>query len=351
MPRPLIRLAWCLSLLIGATCGAAAAKSPASCGPFGDPPATVITAVKPGCGDGQLLGPWADADGNQRFACLYEPAWADHDHKLPLIVFLHPSLLPAGNVVRTGLLELAKTFSLTGDPKRPGFIVLAPEGRKTSHHYPYPDQRGIGWDNWYRQLNPLGPVPVGGVTYQENVDAAAIDHFLLHEVATGKVDASRIYLSGWSNGAAMALLYALNRYKIAAVAVYSAPNPFDAFDDPCRQTPVAHPPANRVQIQIFKPRVPVMHVHNRCDVSGICPNGEELANQLRSTGVELDDVIVDSSGLRVQTCASYCGADPNGEANFLLNPFGYLIGLPHHMRWPFAWNKAMLGFFRSHPLN
>jgi poly(3-hydroxybutyrate) depolymerase len=351
MPRHSTMLALCLSLLIGAiTCCCAGAQTPTACGPFGNPPAAIIAAVKPRCGDGDLLGPWPDADNNERYACLYEPPWADRQHKLPLIVFLHPSLFPAGNVDRTGLLELAKTFSLTGDPKRPGFIVLAPEGRKTSHHYPYPDNRGIGWDNWYRQLNPLGAATVGGVSYQENADAAAIDHFVLHEVATGKVDPSRIYLSGWSNGAAMALLYALNRYRVAAAAVYSAPNPFGAFDDPCPQSPVASAPANDGQIQTFNPRVPVLHIHNRCDLAGLCPNGEVMANQLRSAGVVLENVIVDSSGRQVEACATYCGDDPDGDANLLRNPLGYFFGLPHHMRWPFAWNAPMLDFFRNHPL-
>jgi len=344
-------LAVCAALVVGAIdAGRAEAGSVAACGPFGNPPATFLGAVKPRCGDGAVIGPWNDADGIERYACLYEPAWADREHKLPLVVFLHPSLLPAGNVDRTDLVEAGKTFALSGDPKRPGFIVIAPEGRKTSHHYPFPDHRGIGWDNWYRQLNPTGAVTVGGISYKENADAAAIDHFVVHEIASGKVDTSRIYVSGWSNGAAMALLYALNRYKIAAAAVYSAPNPFGAFDDPCPQKPVAGAPANDREIQIFNPRVPVMHVRNSCDVAGICPNGGELAVELRAAGVKLGDVVVDWRNRQVDECADYCGIDPNGEGSILRNPLGYLIGLPHHLRWPFAWNSPMLDFFRSHPL-
>jgi predicted esterase len=345
------RAFFCLALILGAIASGPATAQSTACGPFGNPPATFIAAVKPRCGDGKLLGPWPDADGSKRYACLYEPAWADPHHKLPLIIFLHPSLLPAGNVDQTDLLDAGKNFALSGDSKRPGFIVLAPEGRKTSHHYPSPDHQGIGWDNWYRQLNPMGDVTIGGVTYRENVDAATIDHFLLREIATGKVDISRIYVSGWSNGAAMGLLYAFNRYKIAAVAVYSSPNPFGAFDDPCPQTPVASTPVNDGQIQIFNPRVPAMHVHNSCDLAGICPNGEKLANELRSAHINLQDVIVNSSGQQVETCASYCGNNPNGESSFLSNPLGYLLGLPHHIRWPLAWAHAMLDFFRSHPLN
>ena len=37
----------------------------------------------------------------------------------------------------------------------------------------------------------------------ENADAATIDHFIAAEVTTENVDTRRIYVSGWSNGAAM----------------------------------------------------------------------------------------------------------------------------------------------------
>src|SRR5215470_9326993 len=86
-------------------------------------------------------------------------------------------------------------------------------------------------------------VAAGGATYNENVDAASIDHFVAELLTTGKVDRQRIYLMGWSNGAAMALLYALNRLWVAAAAVYSAPDPFSALFDVCTQTPVGVAPA------------------------------------------------------------------------------------------------------------
>ena len=137
------------------------ARLRSTCGPFGDSPAKVTAIVKPDCGkDGEILGPWTDGDGNHRYACLYEPGSANRNHKLPLIVFLHPSLFPAGSVVQTGLLDLRESYPLSADPNRLGFIVLAPQGRKTTHYYPAPDDRGIGWDNWYRQFDPMGDVSV-----------------------------------------------------------------------------------------------------------------------------------------------------------------------------------------------
>jgi poly(3-hydroxybutyrate) depolymerase len=285
--------------------------------------------VTPGCGRGKLLGPWNDSDGTERYACLYLPSVVTPDRKLPLVVYVHPSLFAAGWITVTNLLDLQNSVSLSQDPQADGYIVLAPEGRKTNHHYPFPDNHGIGWDNWYRQLDTKGAVKIGDTSYSENVDAATIDHFIQEQVATGKVDTSRIYVTGWSNGAAMAYLYALNRPNVAAVAVYSAPNPFGAFDDPCPQTPqatVSDLAANNKQIRILNPGIPTMHIHNACDVGGICPNGELLATQLRAAGVSVEDIILDNSRHRVEACMDYCGTNPNGGLNPLSNPWGSSVG-------------------------
>ena len=154
------------------------------------------------------------------------------------------------------------------------------------------------------------------------------------------------------NGASMALLYALNRPGVVAVAaVYSAPDPFDAFNDPCAQTPVTAEPASHAEIRILNPRVPIMHLHNACDVAGICPNGEKLAADLRAAGVKVRDVIIDASRRRVRTCVAYCGANPNGELSILRHPFGYYLGLRHHDRWPAEWNSYLLDFLRRNSLN
>ena len=332
------------------SCGSAAGDPPNACGPFGDPSAEVISDVKPNCGAGKLLGPWKDADQVDRYACLFEPKSAAANSKLPMIVYLHPSLFSAGWITVTNILDGQNSVSLTDDPKNVGYIVLAPEGRKTTHYYPFPDNKGIGWDNWYRQLNPAGDVKLGDTTWRENADAATIDHFIANEVATGNVDPNRIYLSGWSNGAAMGLLYAVNRPNIAAAAVYSAPNPFGAFDDPCPQNPVAGAPANDKQIQLFNPAARIMHVHNACDVGGICPNGEQLATELNSIGVFVDDVILDNHHQRVHACDDSCGTDPNAPEKSTATVTGSIIGLGNHVRWPKEWMTAMLDFFRQHPL-
>src|SRR5262249_18569853 len=150
------------------------------------------------CAGGTMMAPWTDPDGTTRRACLYEPASATPGRPLPLIVYLHPSLFTADTLQAPGmnLLSFQNTADLSGDPDRPGFIIVAPEGRATTHFYPAPDDQGTGWDNWYRQLERHGgDVVVDGVTYGQNVDAAAIDRFIDEEIATGKVDVRRIYLT------------------------------------------------------------------------------------------------------------------------------------------------------------
>ncbi|HUY27337.1 MAG TPA: PHB depolymerase family esterase [Candidatus Binataceae bacterium] len=333
--------------------GASAARA-AQCGPFGDPPATVdhgtfasfLTRHNPICSGGEVLGPWTDADGSARYSCRYAPAAASITNPLPLVIFLHGSIATADSVKMTGLPGLIATADLGG--KTPGFILLAPQGRYTNHFYPGMDSAGFGWDNWYRQLSPQGAVTIGGVRYQENPDAAAIDHFIAEQVAAGNVDQRRIYVMGWSNGAAFALLYALNRPSVAAAAVYSAPNPFGAFDDPCPQTPVAVAASGQGQLQLFNPQVPMMHLRNDCDIGGICPNGIEFGSEVRAIGADLEDVILDPSGNPVTACDLTCGTDPTAAGK--IGAGATVRGFWHHMRWPSAWNDKLLAFLRQHPL-
>jgi predicted esterase len=324
------------------------------CSPFGDPPAQVdrgwfasfVTARNSMCLGATRLGPWTDGNGDARYACLYEPQRAGEREPLPMLVFLHPSETSAYSVILTGLVGLIDKGVLNGG--NPGFILLAPQGRYTTHRYPGYDSNALGWDNWYRQLS-TGAVAMPGAPYEENADAASIDHFVDEMIATGKVDRQRIYVMGWSNGAAMALLYALNRRWVAAAAVYSAPDPFSALFDVCTQTPVAIAPVGDGQAQVFNPRVPLMHVRNDCDIGGICPNGNRFAARVRALGGSIEDVIVDSSEQQVASCDDSCGTDE--MANGQIGTIASFRGLARHMRWPAQWNERMLNFLREHPLS
>jgi poly(3-hydroxybutyrate) depolymerase len=317
----------------------------AQCTAYGDPPATLIANIVPLCTGGTRLGPWNDADGTPRYACLYEPEAASASAPLPMLVFIHPSLVTADSLEEsTNLLDYNDTYDLSGNPSRPGFIVLAPEGRDTTHYYPSADAVGPGWDNWYRQFNPAITSP------PENVDAATIDHFIASVTSTGIVDQKRLFLSGWSNGAAMAYEYGLNRSNIASIAVYSAPDPYAFTVDPCQQTPVTGPPPTISQIGITAPQVATYQVHNLCDLAGICPNTERLETRLRGIGVVAGDQIIGSlsdpldplNQDAASVCDSLCGTDPDGDSNNAL-------GGQNHTRWPTDWTTTMLAFLAAHP--
>lgn len=136
--------------------------------------------------------------------------------------------------------------------------------------------------------------------------------------------------------------------RVAAAAVYSAPDPFSALFDVCTQTPVAIAPVGDGQAQIFNPRVPLMHVHNDCDIGGICPNGSRFAARVRALGGIVEDVIVDSSGSRVPSCDDSCGTDE--MANGQIGTIASFRGLARHVRWPAQWNERMLNFLKQHSL-
>ena len=268
---------------------------------------------------------WTDPDGTPRQACLHVPAQASPAKPLPLIVFLQGSIVPADPQTFYNAWELLNaTADLTGDPARPGFILLVPFGRDTKHFYPSPDDTGLGWDNWYRNLDRGDPAV--------NVDVATIDHFIDTVKGRGIVDDRRVYMSGWSNGAAMAILYALNTPGIAATSVYSDPDPFADVADPCAQPPFG----DNMR--------PIMQIHNDCDVIGICQTGgEEFAAKMAAgmPHVEFRSVIIDVTQQEVAQCNDLCAYDGN-PAQLLLP------GTLRHVMWPYLWNDRMFAFLRDH---
>lgn len=326
----------------GGAARAAVAPQPAtgaSCvGIHGDPPAALTTSPSalPGTlsnaasyctlRGGEVLG-WNDGDGTPRQACLYVPAQASAEAPLPLLVFLQGSIFPADQqVLLSQYDQLYTTADLSGDPARAGFILLVPQGRDTTHFYPFPDDTGLGWDNWYRNFDRNDPAI--------NRDVQTIDHFIDVVKARGVVDDRRVYMTGWSNGAAMAILYGLNTPGIAATAVYSSPDPFVDVADPCAQAPFG----NNLR--------PIMTVHNDCDIIGICTTGSEgFRSRLSQTIPQLEyrPAIIDALQQEVDACNAQCSYD--GAPLDLLSP-----GAVRHLIWPAQWNDPMFAFLRERPL-
>ena len=309
--------------------------------PYGQPEAEIVTLTS-GAGAGLigeaadvlnlcLLNPgaerlnWIDRTGQPRAACLIAPSRATASTPLPMIVFLQGSIFPAPpQLTLTRWVPLTETANLSGDPVRPGFILLVPIGRNTKHQLPYPDNYGLGWDNWYRNLDRSTP--------DLNLDVAAIDAFIGQVRARGIVDSNRLYLSGWSNGASMAQLYAMNTPEVAAAAVYSSPDPFRDILDSCAQTPFA------------TSLTPLMTMQNACDIAGICQTGTAFHRDLaqRLPKLQLKTLILDGLKNEGASCQAACAAQTLPG-----NP----IGVVNHLAWPARQNEAMFRWLREHPLS
>ncbi|CAF1454820.1 unnamed protein product [Adineta steineri] len=304
---------------------------PQNCTKYGDQPAERVVALDTAlmllnlCGN--ISGyvntlKFTDSNGDPRVACFLI---TQLKRPLPLLVWLHPAMFPTSTISLTGLLEQTNKANLTGTSDGPlGYHILMPYGRSTTHIYPAPADQGIGWDNWYRNYNRSDPAL--------NVDVQAIDYFINKVLTTQsddyQIDKSRVFLSGWSNGAAMAVEYALNTPGIAAAAVYSPPDPYRDYNDLCAQDPY---PTNLT---------PILLLYNQCDVINICVTGVNFIEDLNSRYCNLtaEVVIIDSDLQRTSECDESCTAEIG-------------LGFFQHIRWPIPRNDdVFFDFFRKYSL-
>jgi len=338
-----------------------ATPTPATCSPFGTPPlaeyGTWSVGPKPTCKGGKLVSGFTDSQNIARDGCLWEPPQASSTNPLPLVVFLHGTGQTADSVqLSTNTLSFQTTANVSDNPAKLGFIVLSPQGNAVHIALPLASigplnvnlLNGLpGWNTFYRQYSPNGNVTIAGTAYPENADAAAIDHFIAQEVATGKVDPSRIYVMGWSDGGSMTYLYGLNRPAIAAAAIYAGPSPFQFVleSDPCAQEPVDQAPVDNYEIQIANPALPIWQIKNSCDWVTICKNEEILTQQLEELGTPIEDFFIEDNQSQFTGCEIECN---DGLSNDALKIGGR--GYNNHIRWPTTWTAQMLDFFRQHPL-
>ena len=166
-----------------------------------------------------------DPHGVTRYSCEFRPDGADASSPRPLLLYVHGSGGSARTVyAATSLRTKAIDQDLSGDPQRPGFVLVAPQSRNL--HWPTKDpQDGAKHDTFHRSLG----------TNSTNPDLRFYDHLVDTLVDEGVVDPARIYIMGWSNGARFAATYAIARHAtptpggnhVTAVANYSGGDPFE----------------------------------------------------------------------------------------------------------------------------
>lgn len=307
------------------------------CTKYGDPPAQVLNDITSPDGlqdlatlcNGQIVN-ITDNLGEARKACLYINPASTKAKPLPLIVWLHPSLVSASlSWPLTGWDAVKTTQSLNNeDPTALGFSYILPFGRNTVHQYPIPDNVGLGWDNWYRNIDRTS----NGL----NADVDFIDKSIALAKKSVPVDTRRVFMSGWSNGASMALFYSLNTNGIASTSVYSAPDPYRDAQDPCTQVPYP----------LYK--TPTQDVHNYCDLIGICTTGQYFYTNLKKRFPTLlqSFVVIDVITTAVKSRDTSAQCDPLCRGACALTE-----GTVAHLRFPTARNTdTFFAFFNSNPL-
>uniref|UniRef100_V5EJW9 Carbohydrate esterase n=2 Tax=Kalmanozyma brasiliensis (strain GHG001) TaxID=1365824 RepID=V5EJW9_KALBG len=308
-----------------------------NCNRYGDPPARVLNNVQSPNGlqdyvqicHGQIIT-MTDKNGQERAVCFYANPKSTKDKPLPLLVYLHPSLF--GSTVTfplTGIDEVRDIQSLNNeDPSRLGFSYILPAGRNTIHQYPFPDDTGLGWDNWYRNVDRR--------SRDLNIDVDFIDKTIAYAKGHVPVDKRRVFMTGWSNGAAMTELYAANTDGIASAAVYSAPDPYRDSQDPCTQVPYP------------KYATPVRDIHNYCDIIGICTTGKYYRDDLKRRYPSLPQslVVIDVVTTAVMGTDDGAKCDPACQGACAVT-----TGSVAHNRWPAARNSdTFFSFLRANPL-
>ena len=308
-----------------------------SCSRYGNAPARVVSNLESPNGlqdylqicHGQILS-MTDKAGLKRAVCFYANPRSTKDKPLPLLVYLHPSL--AGSTITfplTGYDKVRDTQSLNNqDPSRLGFSYILPAGRNTQHQYTFPDNVGLGWDNWYRNVDRSSP--------DLNIDVDFIDKSIAYAKTNVPVDPRRVFLTGWSNGAAMAELYAAQTDGIASAAVYSAPDPYRDSQDPCTQVPYP------------KFATPVRDVHNYCDFFGICTTGKYYHDDLKKRYPSLKQsmVVIDVLTAAVKSKDANAQCDPACQSACIVT-----TGTLAHLRWPVTRNSdTFFSFLRANPL-
>jgi poly(3-hydroxybutyrate) depolymerase len=295
--------------------------------------------------------------GEARTACVYSP---DGGQQLPLVVFFHGSLASADMVYDdTSLRTKAMSFPLGTTT---GFVLASVQGRNI--HWPDTHNEGTHHDFFFRDPS----------TTSANPDFQAADHWIDTLVSGGGVDPSRIFITGWSNGAFFAQEYAIARFSkrtpggnlVAAAAVYAGGDPFNNTTG--SQSPTC-------QLATYpQTQVPLLIVHRDCDAQVACNEGQRQSFGLppgffvedwltaslwgsmgdtvatgavtvktNQTWVSGGDLLLDASGAPVAACQQPASCTKSA-------------GNTNHHAWPDGvadgsnvdWEPTMLTFLQKH---
>lgn len=290
--------------------------------------------------------------GFTRHACIHRPSGASSSSKRPLLLWFHPGGEGSADLAatETGLVVKADSFDLTGDPARPGFILVSVQGRNLRFPTTAP-RDGQHHDFYFRDLN----------SPSTNPDIANVDALIDEIVQEGIVDSSRIYVSGWSNGAFFSQLYAMARNtmptaggdRVAAAAVFAAANPFgDVSWDPFRET--SHDGSSSCEYALPASTVPIHIIYRSSDAAVAC-DATQAACFSTEPGYTTDQWIAQAAqaGLQVTgdrigglesgsvaaldalapACTDYSGGCPVGDC--ATAPLGdTCLSIVNHARWP-----------------
>ena len=294
-----------------------------------------------------------DILGFTRDACIRRPPGASASSQRPLVLWFHPGGAGTADLAatETGLINKADTFDLTGDPARPGFILVSVQGRNLRFPTAAP-RDGHHHDFYYRDLD----------SPSTNPDIANVDALIDALLQEGIVDPDRIYVVGWSNGAFFSQLYAIARHttptaggnRVASAAVFATANPFgDVSWDPFNET--INDGSTSCNLAIPLSTVPIHIVHRSSDAAVACDTiqaacfstepgytTDQWITQATQAGLPVTGLLLGGiesgsvAALDVEAlggCTDYSGGCPLGDCKTDL--FGdTCLSFVNHTRWP-----------------
>jgi hypothetical protein len=98
------------------------------------------------------------------------------------------------------------------------------------------------------------------------------------------------------------------------------------------------------------PTVPILHIHNDCDIVGICESGQNMARVFHANGVTVSDDLINTLLQPSAACIPQCDrSSPQFDPNYPGLGLDSTLGTVNHTRWPQTWTAALFHFFQLNP--